>query len=142
MELREPSTESNYSLGAILRDLRDQAATLVRQEAALARAEVSEKAGIAGRNLGFLLFGALFAFAGFVILLMAAVKGTELGLVRFGQEQNAPWLAPLIVGGLVTLIGLAFVQKAKATLKRTTMVPERTVNTMKESQQWLATKVS
>lgn len=141
MDMRE-DPENQHTITSILRDLRDQATTLIRQEAALARAEVSEKAGIAGRNLGFLLFGALVAFAGFVILLMAAVKGTEIGLTRIGQSHNAPWLAPLIVGGLVTLVGIAFVQKAKSTLRRTRIVPERTVNSLKENQQWLATKVS
>jgi hypothetical protein len=141
MEVRD--IEPDYmSIPSMLRDLRDQATTLLRQEAALAKAEMSEKVSTTSRNLGFLLFGALTAFAGFVILLMAAVAGTAIGLAKVGQAHNAPWLAPLIVGGLVTLIGLAFIQKAKATLRKTTVVPERTVRTMKENQQWIATKVS
>jgi len=127
---------------SLIRDLRDQATTLLRQEAALARAEMGEKASLAGRNLFFLMFGALLAFSGFVILLMAAVEGTRIALERMGQGHNAPWLAPLIVGGLITLIGIAFVQKARATLRNTSLVPEQTVTTMKENRQWLATKTS
>lgn len=136
------SRDDYTSIPMLLRELRDQAATLLRQEAALAKAEMSEKASSAGRNLGFLLFGALTAFAGFVILLMAAVAGTSIGLAHLGQGHNAQWLAPLIVGGLVTLIGIAFVQKAKSSLRGTSVVPERTVRTMKENQQWIASKVS
>jgi hypothetical protein len=141
MDTRESNTDY-VSIPGLLRDLRDQATTLLRQEAALAKAEMTEKVGITSRNLGFLLFGALTAFAGFVILLMAAVEGTRMGLAQVGQAHNSPWLAPLIVGGLVTLIGIAFVQKAKSTLKRTNVVPEHTVRTMKENQQWIASKVS
>jgi hypothetical protein len=141
MEFRDSNTDY-VSIPSLLRDLRDQATTLLRQEAALAKAEMTEKVGATSRNLGLLLFGALTAFAGFVVLLMAAVEGTRIGLAHVGQAHNAAWLAPLIVGGLVTLIGIAFVQKAKSTLKRTSVVPEHTVRTMKENQQWIASKVS
>jgi hypothetical protein len=141
MEIRDVNSDYS-SIPSMLRDLRDQATTLLRQEAALAKAEMSEKVSSTSRNLGFLMFGALTAFAGFVILLMAAVAGTAIGLAKVGQAHNAPWLAPLIIGGLVTLIGIAFIQKAKATLKSTHVVPERTVRTMKENQQWIASKVS
>lgn len=137
---REPG--ESVSIPTLLRDLRDQATTLLRQEVALARAEIAEKTDHTARNLGYLMFGALLGFAGFVVLLMSAVEGVRLGLARVGQAHNAPWLAPLIVGGLVTLIGLAFVQKAKSSLKRTSVVPERTVRTIKENQQWIASKVS
>ncbi len=141
METRE-NTPDYATLPSLLRELRDQGITLLRQEAALAKAEVSEKSSVLGRNLSFLLFAALTAFAGFVILLMAAVAGTAIGLGRVGQAHNASWLAPLIVGGLVTLIGIALVQNAKRKLKQTNVVPERTVRTMKENQQWIASKVS
>ncbi|MGI8905363.1 MAG: phage holin family protein [Candidatus Sumerlaeaceae bacterium] len=141
--MHDPEINTDYtSIPSLLRDLRDQATTLLRQEVALARAEITEKTDRAARNFGILMLGALTAFAGFVILLMAAVAGIAIGLGKIGQAHNAPWLAPLIVGGLVTLIGIAFVQKAKISLKRTTVVPEQTVRTMKENQQWIASKVS
>ena len=52
--------------------------------------------------------GALLAFAGLIILLDAAVYGLD----KAGLE---PWLAALIVGGVVVVIGLAAGPKASTT---------------------------
>lgn len=143
MRVTEDRTYTNgngHSLPTLLRELRDQGVALLRQEAALARAEMMEKAQIAGRNVGYLMFGAVLAGAGLVVLLFAAVAGVAVALASAGLEVHAAWLAPLLVGGLFALLGWALVSKGKSGLKHLDPVPERTVDTMKENQQWIATK--
>jgi hypothetical protein len=130
------------SLTGLVRELRDEAITLVRQEVALAKTEMSEKAARAARNSAYIGAGSFLAYAGLVILLLAAVVGLYLGLVAAGvAHATAGWLSPLIVGGVVALIGYIFVQKGISTLKRETVVPERTVDSIKADKEWMEEKV-
>src|ERR1700752_3153532 len=82
----EISPESkDRSLKQIVSDLRTDGALLVRQEIALAKAELKEKAALfAGAGL--------LAYAGLLALFAALV----LGLIAIGVVA---WLAPLSVGG-------------------------------------------
>jgi hypothetical protein len=130
------------SLTGLVRELRDEALTLVRQEVALAKTEMSEKAARAARNSAYIGAGGFVAFAGLVILLLAAVVGVYLGLVAAGlTHATAGWLSPLIVGSVVALVGYIVVQKGISTLKRETVVPERTVDSIKADKEWMEEKV-
>jgi len=107
------------SIGELLRDLASDSTALVRQELALAKAEAQEKLhqSIAGGSM--VVISALLAFAGLIILLHAAVYGLEMA----GFE---PWLAALIVGGVVVVIGLLLVQKARHDLMAQSLTAGRT----------------
>jgi hypothetical protein len=114
------------SIGELLRDLASDSTALVRQELALAKAEAQEKLhqSIAGGSM--VVMSALLAFAGLIILLHAAVYGLE----KAGIE---PWLAALIVGGVVVVIGLLLVQKARHDLTAQSLTAGRTaVNLRKD----------
>lgn len=136
-------TEDHRGLGTLLRDLRDETTTLLRQEVALAKTEMSEKASIAGRNAAALATGGAVAFLGAFFLVFAAAAGLYVGLVAAGlTHATAGWLAPLLIGIVVALIGYALVQKAISTLRRTSPVPEKTKQTLQENKRWLEQKVS
>jgi Putative Actinobacterial Holin-X, holin superfamily III len=138
----ERAHHDGRSLTDLMAELRDEALTLVRQEVALAKTEMSEKAARVGRNSAYLAAGGLVAYMGLGILLLAAVVGLYLGLVALGlTHATAGWLSPLIVGAIVALIGYVFVQKAISTLKRETVVPERTVESIKADKNWMKEKV-
>ena len=112
------SARADRSITELIKELRDETIELVREEVALAKTEVSENVNRVARNSVYLGVGALIAFAGLIILLFAASAGAYVGLIAAGVENvTAGWLAPLIVGGIVLLIGYAFVQKAISTLK-------------------------
>ncbi len=114
------------SIGELLRDLASDSTALVRQELALAKAEAQEKLhqSVAGGSM--VVMSALLAFAGLIILLHAAVYGLE----KAGFE---PWLAALIVGGVVVVIGLLLVQKARHDLTAQSLTAGRTaVNLRKD----------
>ena len=136
-------TDDNRSVGSLLRDLRDETTLLLRQEVALAKTELSEKAARYGRNAGYLAVGGVVAFAGVLFLLLALTVGLYAVLVALDVSHYvAGWLAPLIVGAAVTAIGYSLVQKAINAFKHESPVPERTKESLQENKQWLQHKVS
>jgi len=136
--------DDRRSVVDLLKDLRDESTALVRQEVALAKTELSEKAAHVGRNAGALAAGGVLAFAGTLFLLLAATVGLYLGLVYGAglSHANAGWLSPLIVGGIVTAVGGAMASAAVSKLKSESLVPERTVDSLKENSKWAQNKVS
>lgn len=135
----------NRDLGivSLLKELRDEGVTLLRQEANLAKTEVSEKGAKFARNGAYLAAGGAVALIGAVFILLAITALLRLGLEAAGvSEGAASWLAPLIVGVVVAGIGYALVQKAISTFRHESLVPEKTVETIKENKEWLESKVS
>lgn len=131
------------SFADLIRELRDESTRLFRQEVALAKVEVTDKASKAGRNVGYLAVGGMVAYAGGIILLLAGVVGLYVGLVALGMSHaTAGWLAPLVVGLVVAGIGYSMIQKALVTLKHESLTPERTVETLQENKNWIKEKVS
>ncbi len=78
-----------------------------------ARAKTTGPALVASRYAVYLvaaaLIGIIVAIVGFIVLLRVVILATnELGFV----DEGEPWLAYLIIGGLMTLLG-TFLWKAK-----------------------------
>ena len=112
------------SIADLIKELRDDALLLVRQEVALAKTEMSEKIGRALRNTAYAIAGALVAFLGLVFILQAVTAFIGVGLKAAGvASEQCLWLAPLIVGLVVAIIGTILVTKGIATLKNETLVP-------------------
>lgn len=132
----------NRSIGELMRELRDESSALLRQEAALAKTEMSEKLSSFARQLLYAATGALVTLLGGIFILRAISEGIALGLREAGYENLAPWLAPLIVGVFVGIVGYALVRKAVSTLEDETLVPEKTVDSLTEGKQWLKQKAT
>jgi hypothetical protein len=47
-----------------------------------------------------------------------------------------PWLAALIVGGAVTLIGIILVSMGKSKLSAKNLQPNRTIATLQDDKRW------
>src|SRR3954469_18175706 len=114
------------SLFALFSDLWRETSTLVHEEAELAKAEMSEKVSQIGTGAMELAVGTLVAFAGFIILLIAASNA----LGHFLPEEQADWLAPLIIGLLVVGFGVTAVLLGKRNMKAQNLAPERTMESM------------
>jgi hypothetical protein len=126
----------------LLRELRDEMTTLLKQELALARTEVAEKAAIAGRNIAFLAIGGLVAYAGLLFILYGMAMALSSALETAGLTTEWAVLAgPALVGLIVALIGWAMVAKARRTLRPERLAPEKTIQTLKEDKQWAQQKV-
>lgn len=116
------------SLGELFARLASDTSNLVRQEVALARTELTQKASAAGRDVGILGAGGAIAYAGFLVLLAAAVIVLDLFMPL--------WLSAIIVGLIVVGIGAVLAQRGLSALKRASLVPEQTIETLKEDAQW------
>jgi len=122
--------KTDKSLGALFSDLTRDMVDLVRQEIALARAEMSSKmAGIQAALLSVAV-GAAILLAGLFILLLAVVRGVEMLL----PPSVGPWLAPLIVGLVVAVIGYFLVKGGAAKLTADQLVPHKTMESLKRDK--------
>ena len=140
MDVHVSGTREDRGIADLLKDLRDETTTLLKQEVALAKTEVAQKGSRIGRNVGYLAAGGLVAYAGLLFILAALSSLTALGLRRVIDAETAMWLAPLIIGGIVAVIGYTLVQKAISTLKSESLVPEQTVASLQENTQWVKQK--
>jgi hypothetical protein len=135
-------TENPHSLGNLLRELRTETMTLLRQEVALAKTELGEKASRAGRNAMQVAVGGLVAYAGLIVLLFGLGSLLAVGLTRVGlNTATATWLAPALIGLTVIGIGWMMLGKAKKALSAHDLVPEETLRSLRENKQWAETKI-
>ena len=125
----------DHSISELLKDLATETSTLVRQEIDLAKAELSEKARVAGQGAG-LLGGAA------VVGLLAAGALTAYLILVLSEVMDA-WLAALIVtvvmGAIAAVLGLQGRNRIRAA---TPAVPEQTIETVKEDVEWAKTRTS
>ena len=123
----------NRSLGDLFAELAHETGTLVRQEVALAKAEVTQKAKQVGKNVGYLLIGGAIAYAAFL-----AVIATLIMLLGKVMPQ---WGATLLVGVLMAGLGWLLIDKALSALQQTEVTPRQTVDTLKEDATWLKEQI-
>jgi uncharacterized RDD family membrane protein YckC len=99
---------------------------LLRDEVALIKAELAEKAAEASSGIAALAAGAGILFAGFLLVLFAIVGALALVL----PEEQAPWLAPLLVGMVALLLGWFLLSAGRNKLKSNNLKPSRSVRAM------------
>jgi glycerol uptake facilitator-like aquaporin len=121
----------NRSLIALFSDLFRETSTLVHQEAELAKAEISEKVSEVGKGIAALAIGGAILIAGFMLLLFAAANGLAMML----PEEHANWLAPLIVGLAVMVLGFIALGIGKRELSGTNLTPSRTMDSLRQDGQ-------
>lgn len=136
------NVKEELSIVQLLRELTTATRTLLKQEVDLAKTEMTEKASRVGANLGSLAVGGAVAFLGALALLAAVVYGLTSILSNFMSLGVAVWLAPLIIGGILAAVGTSLVKKALETLKRESLTPEKTTQSLQENKAWLKEKIS
>jgi xanthine/uracil permease len=131
------------TLGSLLAELREESTTLLRQEIALAKAELNEKAAHVGKNTLELATGGALAYAGLIVLLIGVALLLTRVLVGVGVgPQMAIWLGPVIVGLIVAIIGASMAMKAKKAMSAEKLIPHETVESLKEDKRWIQRKLS
>ncbi len=117
------------SVPHLLRQLMSEVTILFSKEVSLARAELRENVGGMKTGLIALMSGSIVLLAGVIVLLMAGVYGlaTIIDL----------WLAALIVGGAVTVLGLIMVASGKSKLNGDPLKLRRTAESLREDRQAL-----
>jgi putative Mn2+ efflux pump MntP len=130
------------SIGQLLKELTHESSTLLKQEVDLAKTEMSEKASRVGTNLGAVAVGGSVALLGAIGLLLAVIYGLGAILNNFLSPETASWLAPLIVGGVLAAVGYSMIKKALDVLKRESLTPQKTTQSLQENKEWLKEKIS
>lgn len=113
------------SITDIVTDLLAQFPILLRKEAHLARAEMSEKVTQVGIGLGLIVGGAVLLIPGLVILL-------EAGVAALQQAGLQPWLSAVIVGGAALIIGIILLVVGLNRIKFENLMPEKTIHQIRE----------
>jgi len=127
--------QEQRSLAQLFSDLTYESSELVRKEIQLAKAELSEsvselKAGVVAMTLS-----APLLFGGFLVLLLAAVLGLNEALHR-------PWLSALIVGGVVTVLGLIALLAGRSRVGNVDVTPARSARSLREDKDMVKSHVS
>ena len=115
---------SQASVGELISQVTTDVTTLMRQEFALAKAEMKQEAGKAGKA-GGLLGGA--GFAGYMLALFASVA------VMAALDEFLPlWAAAAIVAAVYGVVAFVLYSKGRRELKTVDPTPHQTIETLKE----------
>ncbi len=131
--MNENRSMDNKPLGDLFSDLATEMSNLVRQEVALAKVEVSQKAKYVGRNVGYLVVGGAVAYAALLAIIAA--------IIMLLDKVLPAWGAALLVGVLVAGIGWLLIGKALSALQQADMTPRETVETLKEDATWMKQQI-
>jgi protein-S-isoprenylcysteine O-methyltransferase Ste14 len=124
-------TDTSPSMASLLGGIAGDLQTLIRQEVALAKAEILREWDKAKTAAGAMAAGAaVLALGGlFLCLCVVAVLHEAVGL---------PWWASfLIVGGVFTGLGAVLFFMGRNQAARVNVIPPQTAETMKENVQWI-----
>jgi len=123
-------TAEERSIGELFGELSQDMGLLVRQEAQLAKTEMQTKLSKVTTDLVALAAGGVVALVGGLALTAAVI------LLLIDPVGLKPWLAALLVGALMGIIGWVMLQRGLKDLKGTDPTPRRTVETIKDDIQW------
>ena len=119
-------------LGALLRDLAEGGTALIRQEAQLARLEITDALRGAGIGAAYIVVGA--------VLMLLGTLAVLTGLILLAGDQwlrDRYWLAALIVFAIAGGVALLCAFRGSSHLSPRQLAPDETVATLKEDTAWL-----
>jgi uncharacterized membrane protein YqjE len=116
-------------LGELFKRLTSDTGELVRQEVALARAEMREAGATLARD------GAKIGIA-FGLALAGVLAIAAFLIVALGDLLGNYWLAALIVGVVLLGVGALLTRNAVSDIKRRGLTPNQTVGTLREDAAW------
>jgi uncharacterized membrane protein YqjE len=132
----EPASTPDASIGSLLKGIVTDLQTLMREELALARVELTEQATRAKTAaLSFGIAATALAFGG-TFLLIAIALGISDAFVW------PPWAGFLTVAIVLALVGFIAYAMARRRLHAVNVVPAETVTTLKENSAWIAKRLS
>ena len=127
-----PTELREKSIGELVSQLSTETSTLIKQEMALARAEMTEQGKRAGKGAG-MLGGA--GVAG--LLTLGSLTAMLIALLDTGMKT---WLAALIVTVLWAAVAGVLALQGRNKIKDATPPAPQTVETVKEDVRWAKTR--
>ncbi|MDO5575480.1 MAG: phage holin family protein [Fibrobacter sp.] len=143
MDTKErPVLVGNEPVVDLIRNLRDNMMTMVRQQIELAKAETSEKASVFFKNFVSLLLWGAILYAGFLLLLAGISLVLYAAFVAIGLPPLiSVWLMPIFIAIVILIGGGIGAQKAIRKISSIQPTPQKTIHSVKEDQQWLKEKL-
>jgi len=127
--MRPVEARDYESTTSLLRRLVDDVSMLFAQELSLLKAETTRSIGdLKAATVGIAMGGAVL-FLGAIFLLLAAVYGLS--------NVVEPWLAALIVGGVVALVGIIMLATGRRKLEPAEMAPRRTAAALRKDTEMI-----
>lgn len=124
------SASGEPSLADLIKQLAQDSSTLVRQEMALAKAEMRENVQSVTRDVAMIAVGGGLLLVGLLAL-------TAFLIAALGDALDNYWLAALIVGAVFAIIGGILAASNMKKLKGEGLKPDRTIHTLQEDKRWL-----
>jgi len=122
----------NASTAELVKELSREVSQLVREEIALAKAEMTQKGKHAGIGAGML--------SGAAVLALAAVGGSMAFLILVLDSWMPGWLAALIVTIAYAAAAAVLALRGKERISHATPpAPTQTIESVKEDVQWAKT---
>jgi hypothetical protein len=106
---------------------------LVQQELRLARQETIEKLTPAVESTGMIVAGGVLAATGSTYIADA--------IVRLLATWMPHWLASLLFGAGLTAGGVVLIRRGSDEFKAISLVPEKTLRSLKEDKAWLVQQI-
>jgi hypothetical protein len=133
--LKENRMHNGSSIVGLVKELRQQVKTFLREEVHLAKTELSEKISSITKDSVSIAVGGFVAYAGLIIFLGAL--GVLLGFVLQRQGLD-PLLAEFIglgaVGLIIIAVGAILLLGGLKALKKESLAPERTIETLQRAK--------
>ena len=122
------ATDTERPFSTVIENIVSNVQEIIRSEVRLAKAEIREESGKAGKAARVLGFGALLGLYALGFLLLAGVYALQIVV--------AAWLAALIVMAIVGGTAAVMISVGVKKMKRVDPRPDKTIHTIKENLQW------
>ena len=132
--LQTEPKQAEKSLGELIGEMTSEVSQLMRKEVELAKVEIKEEGGRAGKAGGMFGGGAV---AGYFALLFVSLALAWL----LDQAMNTA-LAFFIVGALYGIAAAVLISRGREQMKQVDPVPRQTVETLKEDAEWVKAQKS
>jgi uncharacterized membrane protein YqjE len=130
--------DGRRGLGALLRELAEGSAQLIRGEARMARVEVSELVSGVAR-------GTVFMATGIVLLLLGSLA-TLTGVVLLVGDQWLPrdlyWVGALLLVVISGALAAWLANRGRRALSPAALAPDETLDSLKEDKEWLKRRMT
>ena len=117
------------SWGELIGELAGQLVGLARDEVALARRELEQKLKTVQSAAAVVAIGAIIALIATLSICAAVIIALA--------EYVGPWQSALIVGLILGIAAGATILFGVSRFKRTSLRPEKTIETLEENKEWL-----
>jgi hypothetical protein len=136
----ERTTEDGSVLKESLTELAGEVATLLRQEADVARCELAVAAEEARSGATKFGVGICCVLIGALALGAAAICGLTLLLEQWLTPLQAATVSSLTIAAVLGITGYLLIRRGGESIKPAKFVPRRAIETMKENFRWAQEK--